>query len=75
MGKRWTVDQIPDYTGDEVDIYRFLSGDPENMVEYYLEDSKYGKQANMLVNCSLSSSVSPERIIKRGAAIYSAIEA
>ena len=75
MGKRCTVDQIPDYTGDEVDIYRFLSGDPENMVEYHLEDSKYGKQANMLVNCSLSSSVSPERIIKRGAAIYSAIEA
>ena len=75
VGKRCTVDQIPDYTGDEVDIYRFLSGDPENMVEYHLEDSKYGKQANMLVNCSLSSSVSPERIIKRGAAIYSAIEA
>lgn len=75
VGKRCTVDQISDYTGDEVDIYRFLSGDPENMVEYHLEDSKYGKQANMLVNCSLSSSVSPERIIKRGAAIYSVIEA
>lgn len=65
---------LPSYAvaGDEPDIDRYLAGEPENMLQYELHQERAGKLATFVINSSVSSSVSPERIINRGAAIAAA---
>ncbi len=74
IGRRHAVNPVLSYAGDEVDIGTFLYGDPEHMINYPLYYDKQGKQATMLVNFSISSDVSAERIMRRGAALYAAME-
>lgn len=75
VGRRLTVDPVPSYSGDEVDIDNFLTGRPDHMVEYPLRYDAGGKQAAVLMNCSMAARVSVERIMRRGAAVLAAIEA
>lgn len=75
VGQRLSVEAVPDYAGDEVDIDAYLHGDPEHMIEYQLHHDTGGKRATVLVQCSMAARVSSERIIRRGGAIYAAIEA
>lgn len=57
-------------TGSEVDIARYLTGQPENMLEYLpITVSRAGKVISVCVSCSVSGAVSAKGIIKRGAAI------
>lgn len=74
VGRRLAVDPTPSYSGDEVDIDNFLMGRPDHMVEYPLRYDAGGKQATVLMNCSVGASVSVERIVRRGAAVLAAIE-
>ena len=66
VGRRLTVDPVPSYSGDEVDIDNFLMGKPDHMVEYPLHYDAGGKQATVMMNCSIGSRVSAERIMRRG---------
>ena len=75
VGRRLVVDPMPSYSGDEVDIDNFLMGRPDHMVEYPLRYDAGGKQATVLMNCSIAARVSAERIMRRGAAVLAVIEA
>ena len=75
VGRRHAFEPEVGYEGDEVDIGAYLFGDPENMISYPLRYDNQGKQATMFVNCTLSADVSTERIMRRGGALYAAIEA
>jgi hypothetical protein len=56
-----------DYSGDSVDIDRFLMGDPEHMMDYECVPSgRMGRVVRVLVNGSASAFVSPELIRQRG---------
>ena len=55
---------------------RYLSGEPENMVETYLDpEVKAGNVVRILVNVAASSGVQPEVIRQRGMAVAVAVEA
>lgn len=75
VGRRFVMDPVLDYSGDEVDIDNFLLGRPDHMIEYPLRYDASGKQATAFMNCSVSHRVSAERIMQRGAAVLVAIEA
>lgn len=75
VGRRLAVDPVSSYSGDEVDIDNFLMRRPDHMVEYPLRYDVGGKQATVLMNCSIAAGVSAERIMRRGAAVLAAIEA
>lgn len=65
-----------DVSGAEVDIDRYLSGQPECMVDYLLAPiPEQGKVIRVLVNGVCPWTVTPDRIIKRGAAVLALIEA
>ena len=56
-----------DYSGDSVDIDRFLMGDPEHMMDYETVPSgRMGRVVRVLINGAASSSVTPEEIKRRG---------
>lgn len=74
IGRRHAVNPVLSYAGDEVDIGTFLYGDPEHMINYPLHYDKQGKQATVLVHTSVTCDVSAERIMRRGAALYTVIE-
>lgn len=75
VGRRFVMDPVLDYSGDEVDIDNFLLGRPDHMIEYLLRYDAGGKQATVFMNCGVASKVSAERIMQRGAAVLAAIEA
>jgi hypothetical protein len=57
-------------SGDEVDIDRFIGGDPENMIEFPLRDyngGKGGKVVKLLVNITVGVYVPNNSIFLRGA--------
>ncbi len=60
--------------GDEPDIDRYLAGDPENMINYYLDESTAGRIVKLLVNVSQPSYMNPDIIMRRGIAIVAAVE-
>ena len=68
--------EVRDVSGGFVDIDRFLMGDPECMVESWLdEDVLQGKALKVLVNITANANVSDEALIKRGGAVIAAVEA
>lgn len=75
VGRRPIVESQLDFAGDEVDIGAYLHGEPEHMVDYQVRQDTHGKQAMMYVNASMESNVSSKRIMRRGGALYAAIEA
>lgn len=59
-----------DVCGSEVDISRFLSGEPECMVESVpLKISKRGRAVRLLVSVTQSAGTDSEKVERRGAAI------
>lgn len=75
VGRRPVVESRLDFAGDEVDIGAYLHSEPEHMVDYQVRQDTHGKQAMMYVNASVASNVSSKRIMRRGGALYAAIEA
>ena len=65
---------IFDVAGEEPDIGRFLSGEPENMVEYQTVNRDGIKFVDVYVCYSYNCSWSTRDVIKRGAAILSNID-
>ena len=57
--------------GSEVDIDRYLAGEPECMVDYASPQGKV-RMVDVVVNTAFSSFVREETIIERGAAICAA---
>lgn len=67
---------VLDVSGAFVDIDRYISGEPENMIESFIEpDVSQGKALKVLVSVSASSGVDPERIKRRGLAVAAAVHA
>lgn len=64
-----------DVAGSAVDIARYLEGEPECMVQLTpVKIAKPGRVIGILVDTSVSASIAPEDVIKRGAAICALIE-
>lgn len=63
-----------DTSGDEPDVGLYLSGDPENMINYRVDDSMSGRNVKLLVNVSQHAYVDPTAITRRGIAIVAATE-
>jgi hypothetical protein len=60
-----------DVSGSDVDVARYLSGEPECMIEYPLtEVVKAGRVITIVNGTGVSAAVSTENIIKRGRAIF-----
>lgn len=65
-----------DYTGGVVDVGRFLSGEPECMIDFVPEPSaRMGRVVKVIVNGICSASVESKRIIKRGVVVCALIDA
>jgi len=69
IGERRNFEPYCAVAGDEPDIGLYLAGEPENMLNYELRSDPGGKLATFVINNCVSSHISPERIINRGAAI------
>ncbi len=64
-----------DVAGAAVDISRFLEGEPECMVQLTpIKVAKPGRVISILVNTGVRSSVQPETVRKRGAAVCALVE-
>lgn len=64
-----------DVSGSEVDVGKYLSGEPECMIEYLPQQiAKPGRVITILVSGTFSSGISAMDIIKRGATICALIE-
>lgn len=68
-----TIETEYDVSGSFVDVGRFLSGEPENMVDFKEQASH--KMISIGLNVCVSSRVSQETIFSRGAAVLALIEA
>jgi len=65
-----------DYTGSVVDVGRYLSGEPECMIDFVPEPSaRMGRVVKVIVNGICSASVESKRIIKRGVVVCALIDA
>lgn len=64
------------YSGDMVDMGRYVAGDPECMVDYVTEPSaRMGRVVRLLVNMSASCSVDKDLMVKRGVAVVALADA
>jgi len=65
-----------DYTGGVVDVGRFLTGEPECMIDFVPEPSaRMGRVVRIIINGSCSAYVDGERIIKRGVVVCALVDA
>lgn len=65
-----------DVAGSDVDVARYLSGEPENMIAYTMvETPRTGRVVSLAVNVSVSGGVSADKVIRRGKAIVSLVYA
>jgi hypothetical protein len=63
--------------GDDVDVPRYLSGDPENMIEWHLRQytgGKSGRIVKLLINVTSSASIENDWIYLRGATALAFID-
>lgn len=64
-----------DVAGAEVDMGRFLSGEPECMIESTpIRVSRHGRAVRIAVPCNVSSRVTPEQVLARGAAVMALVD-
>jgi hypothetical protein len=64
------------YTGSVVDVGRYLSGEPECMLDFVPEPSaRMGRVVRIIVNGIASASVSADRIKKRGVVVCALVDA
>jgi hypothetical protein len=73
MDEQFTVRY--DYSGDMVDMGRYVAGDPECMVDYVTEpQERMGKVVRLMVAGIASAYVKPEQIRARGVAVCALID-
>lgn len=64
-----------DYSGDSVDMGRYVSGDPECMMDYVTEpQARMGRVVRIMVAGVASAYVTPEQIRARGVAVCALID-
>lgn len=64
-----------DYSGDSVDMGRYMSGDPECMMDYVTEpQARMGRVIKVMVNVANSAMISTEQIISRGVVIVALLD-
>lgn len=64
-----------DYQGVQVDVGRFLSGEPECMIDFVPEPSqRMGRVVRIVINGSCSAMIAPDRIIKRGVVVCALVD-
>lgn len=75
MGETVRPDIFYDVAGSEPDVGRYLSGEPENMIDFQLPPAPQGNVVEVAVEVAQSREVSTEQIMRRGAAVLAAVEA
>lgn len=71
-----TWNSIYDVTGADVDVDRYLSGQPENMISFVMMDTpQVGRVVTLVVNISASCAVDSETITCRGKNIVALVHA
>jgi hypothetical protein len=68
------VEQLYDVTGSYVDVSRFLEREPENMVEFEIDDTQ-SKLIHVVVNLTTVWMAGEEEFFNRGAGILSLVNA
>lgn len=64
-----------DYSGDSVDMGRYMSGDPECMVDYVTEpQARMGRVIKVMVNVANSARITTEQITNRGVVIVALLD-
>ena len=67
---------IYDVTGSDVDVDRYLSGEPENMISFVMMDTpRVGRVVTLVVNISASCAVDAETITARGKNVVALVHA
>ena len=67
-------DAVYGTAGSVVDVGRYLSGDPECMLEFPLAEApSFGRVVNLVIDGTISAAVSADAVRKRGIAIFEAI--
>ena len=62
-----TFNPVWDVTGAEVDVARYLQGEPECMIDFPLtKTSKSGRVITLVASIGVSGAIKPETIIRRG---------
>jgi len=64
-----------DFTGSVVDIGKFLTGEPECMIDFVPEPAeRMGRVVRIIVNGSASARISPDDIIRRGVTVCALVD-
>jgi hypothetical protein len=63
------------HSGDSVDMGRYMSGDPECMVDYVTEpQARMGRVVRVIINGAMSCSISADDIVRRGVAVVALLD-
>ena len=63
------------HSGDSVDMGRYMSGDPECMVDYVTEpQARMGRVVKVIINGAMSCGISADDIIRRGVAVVALLD-
>lgn len=64
-----------DYSGDSVDMGRYMSGDPECMMDYVTEpQARMGRVIKIMVNVANSARITPKQIMDRGVVVVALLD-
>lgn len=64
-----------DYSGDSVDMGRYMSGDPECMMDYVTEpQARMGRVIKVMVNVANSARITPKQIMDRGVVVVALLD-
>ncbi len=75
-GKSWEPLAVLSDEGDEVELGRYLEGEPECLIDWrFAEQPKTGRVARVVLNVSASCSVNAADLMRRGAAALALVDA
>lgn len=64
-----------DYSGDSVDMGRYMSGDPECMIDYVSEpQARMGRVIKVMVNVANSARITTKQILDRGVVVVALLD-
>lgn len=64
-----------DYSGDSVDMGRYMSGDPECMIDYVTEpQARMGRVIKVMVNVANSARITTKQILDRGVVVVALLD-
>lgn len=63
-----------DVSGDEPDVDRYLAGEPESMIDYFIKPNSKGRNVKLIVSAAQPAFIHADKITRRGVAIAAALE-